>query len=386
MPIRVLRVIARMNIGGPAIHATILSRGLDPSRYETLLVTGVLASGEGDYLSSRGVALDRIVTIPGLGREIHPWNDLKAYRDLVRVIQDFKPTIVHTHTAKAGILGRLAARRCGVPVVIHTFHGHVLKGYFSRAREWMFVQAERIAARASTRLVTVSQVVRDELLERGIGRLDQFDVIRLGFDLSQFVASPQHAGALRAELGVDATTPLVAIVARLVPIKAHDVFLKMAARVAERYSSARFLIVGDGELRQTLEASATTLGIRDRVLFLGWRADLDRVYADVNAVVLTSRNEGSPVALIEAMASGRPVVSTRAGGVAELVGEAGLLRDIDDSDGLAADVMRLIDDPNLARRLGEAGRAKVVPLYSQERLLADIDRLYAQCLAERRPT
>jgi glycosyltransferase involved in cell wall biosynthesis len=289
---------------------------------------------------------------------------------------------VHTHTAKAGVLGRLAARRAGVPVVIHTFHGHVLKGYFSRSKEMMFVQAERIAARSSTRLVTVSEAVRDELLDRRIGRADQFEVIRLGFDLAPFVTAQRHAGAFRAELGVDAATPLIAIVARLVPIKAHETFLEMAAQVAVRHPTARFVIVGDGERRPALQTEAHTRGLAARVHFLGWRADLERIYADVNVVVLTSRNEGSPVALIEAMACGRPVVSTRAGGVAELVGEAGLLRPIDDAGGLAEDVLRLLADPALARRFGEAGRARVVPLYSQERLLADIDRLYRRCLAE----
>ena len=383
MPTRVLRVIARMNIGGPAIHASLLTRGLDPARYESWLVTGVPSEDEGDYLKFRGQTLDRVVTIPGLGREIQPWRDWRAYRALQRVIREVKPAIVHTHTAKAGVLGRLAARREGVPIVIHTFHGHVLKGYFSRSKERMFVQAERIAARASTRLVTVSEVVRDELLERGIGRPEQFDVIRLGFDLAPFIASGRHAGAFRAELGVDSKTPLIAIVARLVPIKAHEIFLEMAARVATRHPTARFVIVGDGERRAALEADARSHGLGERVHFLGWRADLDKIYADVNVVVLTSRNEGSPVALIEAMACGRPVVATRAGGVAELVGDAGLLREVDDAAGLADDVLRLISDAALADRLGEAGRVRVVPLYSQDRLLADIDRLYCRCLAER---
>jgi glycosyltransferase involved in cell wall biosynthesis len=383
MPTRVLRVIARMNIGGPAIHASLLTRGLDPARYESWLVTGVPSENEGDYLAFRGQTLDRVVTIPGLGREIQPWRDWRAYRTLQRVIREVKPTIVHTHTAKAGVLGRLAARRLGVPIVIHTFHGHVLKGYFSRSKERMFVQAERIAARASTRLVTVSDVVRDELLERGIGRPDQYDVIRLGFDLAPFIASGRLAGAFRTELGVDRATPLIAIVARLVPIKAHETFLEMAAHVAARHPTARFVIVGDGERRAALEGEARARGLGGRVHFLGWRADLDKIYADVNVVVLTSRNEGSPVALIEAMACSRPVVATRAGGVAELVGDAGLLRDVGDAVGLADDVSRLIADPALAGRLGEAGRIRVVPLYSQERLLADIDRLYRRCLTER---
>ncbi len=382
MPVRVLRVIARMNVGGPAIHASLLTTGLDPSRYESRLVTGKPASGEGDYLELHGQRLADVISIPDLGREIHPWRDVFAYRRLVDIMREFRPDIVHTHTAKAGLLGRLAARRAGVPVVIHTFHGHVLRGYFSRYKEEAFVRAERQAARWTTRLVTVSDVVRDEILALGVGRPEQFEVIRLGFDLAPFQAAERHAGSLREELGVDPATPIVGIVARLVPIKAHEIFLDMAALVTRTNPETVFLIVGDGERHAWIDTAARARGIRGQIRFLGWRADLSRVYADLNVTVLTSRNEGSPVALIEAMACARPVVSTRAGGVAELVGEAGLLRDIDDAAGLATDVTRLLGDPELASRLGQLGRARVVPAFSRERLISDIDNLYQRCLAE----
>jgi glycosyltransferase involved in cell wall biosynthesis len=185
---------------------------------------------------------------------------------------------------------------------------------------------------------------------------------------------------LKRELGVAPDTRAVGIVARLVPIKAHETFLEMAALVARARPDTVFVIVGDGERRAALEETAGALGILDRTRFLGWRADLDRVYADLDAVVLTSRNEGSPVALIEAMAASRPVVSTRAGGVPELVGDAGLLADIDDAAGLATAVQRILADPALAVQLGRRARCRVVPAFSHERLIADIDGLYQRLL------
>lgn len=372
-----------MNVGGPAIHASLLTQGLDPERYESRLVTGAIGAGEADYLELHGLHLDGLIQIPALGREIHPLRDIQAYRALSRVIREFQPHVVHTHTAKAGLLGRLAAWRAGVPVVVHTFHGHVFSGYFSRSKEAMFVQAERLAARMTTRLVAVSDAVRDEVLARGVGRAGQFDVVRLGFDLSPFLLAARHAGSLRAELALPAGTPIVAIVARLVPIKAHEVFLDVAMGVLRSFPYAIFLIVGDGECRSAIEQGARDRNILSQMRFLGWRADLDRIYADADVVVLTSRNEGSPVALIEAMAAARPVVATRAGGVAELVGDAGLLRDIDDAAGLADDVGRVLSDRALASSLGARARARVAPAYSRERLVADIDALYQRCLGAR---
>ena len=383
MSVRVLRVIARMNVGGPAIHAALLSAGLDARGYQTRLVTGTPGVGEADYLSLYGHEIKDLIEVPALGREIHPVHDAAAYRQIVRIVRDFQPDIVHTHTAKAGLIGRLAARRARVPVVIHTFHGHVFNGYFGRSKEAVFVQAERMAARITTRLVAVNETVRDEVLARGVGRPGQFDVVRLGFDLSPFTSSERHAGSMRAELGLDDTTHTVTIVARLVPIKAHDVFVTMAAEVLRTGTDVVFLIVGDGECRAAIEAQARACGVLSSLRFAGWRRDLDRVYADSDVVVLTSRNEGSPVALIEAMACGRPVVATRAGGVAELVGDAGLLRPIDDAAGLAQDVLHLLANPELAARLGRAGRARVVPAFSRERLIDDIDALYQRSLGAR---
>ncbi|HUF48536.1 MAG TPA: glycosyltransferase [Vicinamibacterales bacterium] len=379
---RVVRIIARMNVGGPAIHATLLTRDLDPDRYESHLVVGAEAPGEGNYLDMHGWRLDRVHTVPALGREISPWRDARALGDLGRLLRQIQPHIVHTHTAKAGMLGRMAARRAGVPIVVHTFHGHVFDGYFSPLKTAAFVRIERMLARRTTRLVTVSEEVRRQILARGIGRADRFDVIRLGLDLSSFVRSEERRGELRRELGLPGEAETVGIVARLVPIKAHEVFLDVAARLAAARPRAVFIIAGDGERRSELDAAAHARGLDDRVHFLGWRSDLDRIYADLDVVMLTSKNEGSPVALIEAMAAGRPVVATRAGGVEELVGEAGLLADVGDAATLARHAATRLDDRARAGELGARARARVVPAYSHERLVADVDRLYTRLLAD----
>jgi glycosyltransferase involved in cell wall biosynthesis len=375
-PIRIVRVIARLNIGGPAIHATLLTARLDPARFETTLVTGSEDASEGNYLALHGREA-AVELIPDLGREIRPLRDLRTLASLMRVIRRVRPHVVHTHTAKAGAVGRLAAALCGVPVVVHTFHGHVLRGYFSPAKTAVYRTIERGLARRTDRLLTVTDRVRDELLALGVGRPEQYITVPLGFDLAPLVQAARRRGELRAELGVGAA-PLVGSVARLVPIKAHEVFLDAAARIHAAVPDARFLIVGDGECRQALEARVDGLGLRDAVHFLGWRADLDRLYADLDVVVLTSRNEGSPVALIEAMAAGVPVVSTAVGGVPDVVahGTSGLLAPMDDAAAVAEHTVTLLRDRARALAMGGAGRSRVVATYSADRLVADIERLY----------
>jgi glycosyltransferase involved in cell wall biosynthesis len=388
--IRVVRIISRLNVGGPAIHATLLTERLDPARYESLLVSGAEGADEGSYLDLHQRSLSTLRRVPELGREISGVRDLNGLRALTRIIRDVKPHIVHTHTAKAGALGRAAAWRAGVPIIVHTYHGHVFDGYFSPLKTQAFVAVERWLATRTHCLVSVSEQVRTDVLARGIGTPDKSVVVPLGLDLDRYLHAEQRRGELRREpdiraLGIDAHTPLIGIVARLVPIKAHEVFLDMAARVAAARPDARFLIIGDGERRQELETLTDTLGLKGRIHFLGWRQDLDRIYADLDAVVLTSRNEGSPVALTEAMAAARPVVSTRVGGVSDLIsdGDTGLLTTVDDGRGLAESVLRVLGQPALAARLGQAGRARVRKAFDSRRLLDDIDRLYSRLLMAR---
>lgn len=380
--IRVLRIIARLNIGGPAIHATLLTERLDPIRYDSRLVAGREGPQEGNYLDLHGQSVAQLTIVPELGREIQGWADLKALRALLRLMREFRPHIVHTHTAKAGTLGRLAARFARVPVVVHTYHGHVFHGYFSPSKTKIFLAIERWLARGADRLLTVSEQVRRELLDLGIGTPEQLTVLPLGLDLDRFLACEKVRGELRAELGARPDTPLVGIVARLVPIKRHEWFLAAAAKVVEKYPNCQFLLIGDGERRQELEALVRQLGLTSQVRFLGWRSDLERIYADLDFVALTSANEGSPVSLIEAMAAGRAVVSTRVGGAPDIVadGTAGLLVPPGDAAALAEAFTTLLADPQRRSHMGQAGRQRVYPAFSAQRLVQDMDQLYASLL------
>jgi glycosyltransferase involved in cell wall biosynthesis len=383
--VRVLRIISRMNVGGPALHALLLNERLDPARYDSRLVAGQVGDAEGDYLTLHGADPERFVSLPALGREVEGWRDWSAFWSLVRLMRSFRPHVVHTHTSKAGALGRIAATLCRVPVVVHTYHGHVFDAYFSPLKTRLVVAAERVLARGASALVAVTARVRRDVLARGIGGDDQVVVVSLGLDLDPLVAAPARRGELRRELGLPPGAPLVGIVARLVPVKAHEVFLAAAKAMAPVRPDIVFLIVGDGERRAELETAARASGLGDRVRFLGWRADLDRLYADLDIVVLTSKNEGSPVALIEAMAAGRPVVSTRAGGVEDVVtdGETGVIVPIGDAPALARAVVDLLEDPARAARLGAAARASVVARFGSGRLVGDIDALYQRLLADR---
>ncbi len=380
--IRVLRIIARLNIGGPAIHATLLHERLDRQRFQSTLVTGTEEAGEGNYLELHGRTAD-VEIIPDLGREIRPLSDLQTLWRLVRLMRRLRPHVVHTHTAKAGAVGRAAAVLAGVPVVVHTFHGHVLRGYFSPAKTAVYRAIERGLASRTDRLLAVTTRVRDELVALGVGEAARYRAVPLGFDLAPLLSAERRRGELRAELDLG-DAPLVGIVARLVPIKAHEVFLAAAARVRAELPAARFLVVGDGELRQALEQQTAALGLADAVRFLGWRADIDRLYADLDVVALTSRNEGSPVALIEAMASGVPVVSTEVGGVADVVehGVSGLLAPMDDAEGIAKHVLTLLAGPELRRTMGLHGRQTVAATYGADRLVSDIETLYEELLRE----
>jgi glycosyltransferase involved in cell wall biosynthesis len=382
----VLRIITRLNIGGPALHATLLTERLDPSRYDSLLVAGTEDPGEGNFLALHDRSFEPLVIVPALGRGIHGPQDVVALAWLVRLMRRIRPHVVHTHTAKAGTLGRLAARVVGVPIVVHTYHGHVLRGYFPPAKTRVFVAIERWLARRTDRLLAVSETVRTELLDMGIGRPERFTIMPLGLDLDRFLRSEGARGVLRAELGLSDATPLVGIVGRLVHIKAHEIFLEAAARVARVLPDCGFLIVGDGERRAELRDQAAALGLGPQVRFLGWRRDLDRIYADLDLVALTSHNEGSPLSLIEAMAAGRAVVATRVGGVPDLVedGVSGVLVPPADPAALSGAITALLSDAGRREALGQAGRKRVATVFGADRLLRDMDRLYEKLLEEKK--
>jgi glycosyltransferase involved in cell wall biosynthesis len=379
---RVVRLITRLNIGGPAIHTILLTAGLDRSRFSTLLVTGAESPTEGNMLPLAERVGVRPVSIPELGRAVRPGQDLVAFARVVRLLRRYRPAIVHTHMAKAGAIGRVAARLAGVPVVAHTYHGHVFHSYFDSVRSAAFLTAERLLGHLSDTLIAVGDRQRGEIAAYGIGTADKLVSVPLGLELEPFL-QPSARGALRTALGLESATPLVGIVARLVPVKDHDTFLAAAALVHHERPDVRFAIVGDGECRQALEARARALGLAGVVHFLGWRRDLAAVYTDLDVVCLSSLNEGSPVALIEAMAAARPVVATAVGGVPEVVRDriSGRLVPSRRPEAMAEAIREVLGDAVEARSLGLAARDAVYPKYSIARLIRDVEALYVELLA-----
>lgn len=385
---KIVRIIARLNIGGPSIHTVLLDHELNNRGHRDLLVCGRIGEHEGDmsYLASEKNISP--VFIDDLGRDISPLRDLRAFIRIFSIIKREKPDIVHTHTAKAGTLGRLAAILAGVPVKIHTFHGHVLDGYFSPVKAKVFLAIERFLARFTDKVIVVSENVKTEIVDRmHVTSSDKCVVIPLGFDLDRFLACERLKGSLRGKLGIGPDPLMVGIVGRLVPIKNHGMFLAAASRVVESglQREIKFVIIGDGECRKAIETEAASLGLTGNVIFTGWVRDLPSVYADLDIVVLTSLNEGTPVSVIEACASARPVVATGVGGVGDIVrdGVNGYLVDSGDDEALAARLKELIDNKDKRVELGLRGREMVRLKYSKDRLVSDIESLYCSCMNNR---
>lgn len=371
--VKIVRLITRLNIGGPARQALLLTREMTDS--PTVLAAGTPAPEEGE-LSDPLVPVHRIPLV----RPFQPRRDAAALAAIRSLIRINRPHLVHTHMAKAGSLGRLAAMTVRPrPKLVHTFHGHVLEGYFSPKVQRAFVEIERRLARRTDMLVAVSPQVRDSLLSLGIGSPDRFKVIPLGFDLHHLLQVEGPRGAFRAATGIPPGVPLVGIIGRLAPIKDHLTLLEAMARVPE----AHLAIVGDGELRTRLEGEVERLRLAPRVHFAGWWTDMSEVLADLEVVALTSRNEGTPVSLIEALAAGRPVVATDVGGVRFVVDHeaTGLVCPPGSPEAVGEALLRLLEDEDMRKRMGAEGRSRVSGRFSHLRLLRDIRALYAELLA-----
>jgi len=384
---KIVRIIARLNIGGPSLHVVNLNKGLSPDRFESLLVTGSPNPGEGsllDYAQENGV---QPVVIPEMVGEasLRP-RDFKALLRLYRILRIERPQIVHTHTAKAGFLGRLAARLAGVPILVHTYHGTVLHGYYGPLKTWLLRQMERQLARTTDRLVAVSALGKEDLIAYGVAPSEKISVIPLGFDLEPFFDCRSLKGEFRRELGLDPDDKLVGILGRIFPIKNHRLFLESAAQIAQQESNVRFVIVGDGILRSETEKYAQDLGIHQQVIFTGWRRDLPRIYADLDLLVISSNNEGTPVSAIEAMASGCPVVATRVGGLPDIVqeGETGYLVPAKKAKALATAMLKLIRNPQTAKQMGMSAQLSVRERFSLNRLVCDTEDLYQGLLASKK--
>ena len=376
-------------MGGPALHVAYLAEGLAERGYETKLVAGSLARGEGSmaYVAEeRGIEIARI---DALSREISPLQDLIAIFRLARLMRTFRPQILHTHTAKAGAVGRLAALVAGnarPPIVVHTFHGHVLRGYFGPLKGTAFRLLERWLGRMTTRLIAVSPQVRDDLVSLGVAPAERFAVVRLGIDLDERTEANEGREEVRRRLGLTADTFVVGWVGRMTGVKRMDDVLESFRALRERGVDAVLCLIGDGPDRVHVEELAQSLGVARHCLFLGYQHDVAPYYRAMDAFLLPSANEGTPVVVMEALAAGVPVVATRVGGVADVVDEGadGLLAEPGDTGALAEALAVLAADPQLRARMGTTGRERVLPRYAVTRLIDDVDALYRELLAETR--
>ncbi len=375
----VLLLITRLNIGGPAGQALLLARGLEPE-FPTLVAAGTPTDREGE-LTDPEVSVHRVPLV----RPVSPATDMRALRAVRQLVQDTRPQVVHTHMAKAGTIGRLAvlsSRPATRPRLVHTFHGHVLEGYFAGPQQKAFIELERRLARRTDVIVAVSPEIRDELVDLGVGKAGQYRVIPLGLDLAPLLAVGTRSGkpgTLRSMLGLGADVPLVGVLGRLVPVKDHATLFHAVAATP----GAHLAVLGDGELRQELEGLSRHLEIADRTHFTGWWDDVPGALADLDVVALSSRNEGTPVALIEALAAGRPVVATDVGGVRHVVQDSvtGWLCPPADPAALAELLQRALVNRELAGRLAEEGRRRVAERFGRARMVADHIALFRELVA-----
>lgn len=374
-PVKVMQVIARMNVGGPAVLVADLMRNLDYQRFSTVLVTGYCDENESDYLVevARDVAAVRIT---GLGRSVSPLKDLGAFFLLINEIRKFKPDVIHTHTAKAGVLGRLAgliawpkAKR------VHTFHGHLLHGYFSSSKTRLVILLEKLLGLITYRFIAIGNVVKNDLVREGIAQDSKFQVIYPGLqDLDQYPKTDA-----RTTLGLDQSKKYLVFVGRLTTIKRPERLIDLARFLKDKHPECWLLIAGAGELLESLSAQAEKEGLP--ITFLGWRKDVGVILSSSDIAVLCSDNEGIPLTLIQASQAGLPIVSTDVGSVNDIVinGTTGLLTEVS-SKGLIESVSLLLDDPSLGQRFGRAGKERAREFFSSHAMVEQHERLYSQSL------
>ena len=381
---RIVHAIARLNVGGAALSVLELAAGQQRRGHDVLVVAGTIPPGERSMEHVADELGVPYLHLPLLQRELAPRADAAAVGRLRRIIRERHANVLHTHTAKAGATGRLAALASGRArpgAVVHTYHGHVLSGYFNPGRERAFRVVERILAWSTDALVAVSDEVRDDLVRLHIARAEKFAVIPYGFDLDARVGAPPATRArVRTELGLAEDAFVIGWAGRLTAIKRPLDLIRVTAGV----EGARLVLVGDGEDRPAAESLAQELAISERVRFLGYRDDLGTLYSAFDVFLLTSANEGAPVVVIEALAAGVPVVATDAGGTASVVdaGETGLIAPVGAVEELQADIRLLQENDALRASMGELGAQRMRERFSVERMVDDTERLYARILAQ----
>ena len=386
--VKVCNVITKLAVGGATETALAYCAGLDSAHWETVLVTGPEQSPEGDLFEEaerRGVA---VTVIPSLGRRVHPLRDARAVAELVRLFRRQRPDVVHTHSSKAGLLGRLAARLAGVPVVLHTVHGWSFHEGMSPAGRAVAAALERVAARWTWPLVVVAEVDAEIGLAAGIGQPHQYALVRSAVDVEELRASAGSRRAARAALRIREDVPVVGTVTRLCAQKDPETLLRAARLLAELRPDARLVVIGDGPLRPQVERRIDELGLRSHVTLLGRQSDVAALLPAFDAFVLSSRWEGLPRVILEAMAVGVPVVSTDVGGIAEVVEDqvSGLLVPAGDHVALGNALFRVLREPGLGSRLAEAASTSLDE-FDVGRMVERLEELYAGLLGagRRRP-
>lgn len=394
---RILRIFNRLILGGPAFHVTYLTKFLEPD-FETKLLIGTKEPHEQDadfLMQQYGL---KPVEIPSMKRAINWKNDYAAYKQIKEIIREYKPHIVHTHAAKPGAIGRLAASNCKVPVILHTFHGHVFHSYFGKMKSSFYVQAERYLAQKTDRIIAISEQQKEELSkEFKICAADKMSVIPLGLDLDKFYTGQEEKRqAFRSRCQVADDEILIGIIGRIVPVKNHAMFLEAVQKVLQQSTKKiRVVVVGDGDLREELFAQLRSYGIPfnympedpqpKTIIFTSWLTAMDEVFAGVDIVALSSLNEGTPVSLIEAQAADKPIVTTNVGGVSDVVleNETALITPKGDAKAFADALLSLTEQEDRRKAMGLHGMHYVREKFDKARLVSDIRTLYYDLLSQK---
>jgi len=390
-PFRIARVSTRPAVGGAAAHVALLMRHFAAPQFPTLFLSGTPERSEGDFYPLRAPDETRPIRIHSLRREPSFGRDARTLQSLVRHFRAFRPDLVDTHLSKAGILGRIAANLARVPHTMHTFHVNIFDGYgWNSPQRALYLELERVCARSTSRLISLSDELGDELRGLGIGQSEQWRTIRLGLELDSFDAPREQRAlerkALRCELQIEPDAPLVGVVARLAPVKGIKFLLDAMPRVLESVPNAHFVIAGDGASREKLEAQAQAMHLAGKIHFLGMRSDVPALYRAFDCLVLPSLQEGTPVSLIEALAAQTPVIASDVGGVSLLVQheQSGLLVPPRDVSALSDAIIRVLCSPQHAQRWAQTGRENVHRDWSAARLVAGHRALYAELREETR--
>lgn len=385
-----MHIITRLDWGGSARNTMLTVLGHDRSRFLPFVVAGQIGSwtAQGGLqateancqaLDTAGVPWQRIST---LTREIHPAKDLRTLWSLVRLFRRERPTIVHTHTSKAGILGRLAAWLAGVPIVIHTPHGHVFYGHFGSFLSWVFVSLERIFARGTSKIITLTELEKRDHLQRSVGRDEQFQSVFSGIDVRLYREASERREKKLFRFGCSDDDTVVGSVGWLTPIKGHQYLVEAIAKLKPQHPTLQCLIIGSGPLQEELMKLAADLGVADAVHFLGFTQDVPACLAAMDFFVLPSLNEGMGRALIEAMAAGLPVVASNVGGIPAVVqeGYTGILIPPGNSAALAEALERYLQSPELAKRMGAAAKAHITGKFDVASLVQGVESVYEEAL------